>query len=235
MTGKKKWLGWMTGACVAVSFAAVAAEPKQARVYAFNVELDVSGAAVSVTPTREESAAINHQIREELRGWVFRPAQQNGEPVSTTTWLRVTAVPGEDGFAARILSASVGPLPQTLSKPLFPTAAQLRGNDGVVVLSLDMNAQGRVQDVVVYDTVGDVTRAMANAALAVARAWTFRPEQVEGVPQAAKLLMPVCFVATEAGDTCSWTGPDDQSFGRYTVLTLNPAAQLEIPLAVAGR
>ena len=232
---RKKWLGWVAGACVAASVTAAAAEPQQAKVYTFNVELDASGAPVSATPTRDGSAAVNRQIQQELRGWVFRPAQRNGEPVRTSTWLRVTAIPAEDGAAARILSATVGPAPQMLSKPVFPAAAQLRGREGVVVLALDMDAQGHVQDVVVYDTVGEVTRAMANAAIAVARAWTFRPEQVEGAPQAAKLLMPVCFVATEAGDACSWTGPDQQSFGRYTVLTLNPAARLEIPLAYAGR
>jgi TonB family protein len=196
---------------------------------------DASGATVSATPTRDGSEAVTRQIQQELRGWVFRPAQQDGEPARTSTWLRVTAIPGEDGAAARILSAMVGPAPQTLSNPVFPKAAQLRGQGGVVVLALDMDAQGRVQDVVVYDSVGEVSRAMANAAITAARAWTFRPELVEGAPQAAKLLMPVCFVATEAGDACSWTGPEDQSFGRYTVLTLNSAARLENPLAYAGR
>ena len=232
---RKKLLEWVAAACMAASLTVAAAEPQQARVYTFNVEIDASGALVSATPTRDASGAINRQIQQELRDWVFHPAQQDGEPMRTTTWLRVTAIPGEDGAAARILSATVGPAPQTLSNPVFPKAAQLRGQEGVVVLALDMDAQGHVQDVVVYDTVGEVTRAMANAAIAVARAWTFRPEQVEGASQAAKLLMPVCFVATEAGDACSWTGPDQQSFGRYTVLTLNPAARLEIPLAYAGR
>ena len=233
--GSKKFLGLVASGCVAVSMTAAAAEPQQARVYTFNVELDASGATVSATPTRDGSEAVTRQIQQELRGWVFRPAQQDGEPARTSTWLRVTAIPGEDGAAARILSATVGPAPQTLSNPVFPKAAQLRGHEGVVVLALDMDAQGRVQDVVVYDTVGEVNRAMANAAIAVARGWTFHPEQVEGASQAAKLLMPVCFVATEAVDACSWTGPEDQSFGRHTVLTLNSAARLESPLAYAGR
>ncbi len=223
----KQCVRWILGMSALATLAAAAGQPQQAKVYTFQVELDERGALVSATPVRDAPDATTRQLQAELRDWVFRPAQRDGTPMRTSTWVRVTAIPREGAGAARVLSATAGPAPESLRKPAFPVAAQVRGQQGVIVLQLDMDAQGRVRAVDVHDTVGDVNLAMAKAAIAAARDWTFRPERVDGEPRAGRLLMPVCFVASANKQACAWTGPDAQAFGRDTVLALDPAVRLE--------
>lgn len=230
----KGWMRLAAGFCVAASFAAVAAQPAS-QVYTFEVELDAGGALVKATPLRDAGDPTMQQLQRELRNWVFRPAQQDGRAVPTSTWVRVTAMPGQDGEPLKILSATSGPAPERLRVPAFPMAAQLHGGHGVVVLKLDMDAKGRIQSVSVHDTVGKVSRAMAESAMASARSWTFRPERVNGVSQAGRLLMPVCFLASGVGKSCAWTGPQSQAFGRDSVVAIDPAVTLSLPLAYATR
>lgn len=231
-----RMFGRMAAACLAlVPVVAMAGEATQSRVYTFQVELDASGALVSATPLRDAEDGTVRKLQEELRNWVFQPAQQDGRPVPTSTWVRVAAIPSTDGTAPRVLSATAGPAPDTLRKPEFPSAAQMRGHSGVVVLELQTDAQGRVDAVSVRDTVGSINRAMAEAAVAAARDWTFRPERVDGVPLAGKLLMPVCFVTASDLEGCEWTGPESRAYGRDTVLALEPAARLANPVAYSGK
>lgn len=230
----KGWMQWMAGVCAAAAFAAAAGQPRS-QVYTFEVELDAGGALVAATPSRDAGDATVQQLQKELRNWVFRPAQQYGRAVPTSTWVRVTALAAQGGEPVKVLSATAGPAPERLRKPAFPVAAQLNGRQGVVVLQLDMDAQGQVRSVEVHDTVGEVSRAMAEAAVASARGWTFRPERVNGIPLAGRLLMPVCFVASADSKACAWTGPGSQAFGRDSVVALDPAVKLALPLAVAAR
>lgn len=223
----KQWARWILAMSALASLVATAGQPQHSRVYTFQVELDERGVLISATPVRDAPDATTRQLQAELRDWVFRPAKRDGTPVRTSTWVRVTAIPGEGAGTTRVLSATAGPAPDSLRKPAFPVAAQVRGQQGVIVLQLDMDAQGRVRSVDVHDTVGDVNLAMAKAAITAARDWTFRPERVNGEPQAGRLLMPVCFVSSANRQACAWTGPDAQAFGRDTVLALDPAVRLE--------
>lgn len=223
----------MLGLVAALPLASALAGEPASRVYTYQVELDARGTLLSATPQRQADDATTRRIGEELRNWVFQPAQQGDRPMPTSTWVRVTAIPGADGAEPRILSATTGPAPESLRKPEFPASAQVRGNHGVVVLELQMDAQGAVKDVAVRDTVGAVNRAMAASAVAAAREWTFRPERVDGVALAGTLLMPVCFMGTAQQD-CDWTGPESRVYGRETVLALEPAVRIANPVAYLG-
>ena len=217
----------MVAACMAMAPLAMAGDASDAQVYTFQVDVDAKGAMVSVQPvgTRDATAA---QLQRELVGWLFeRPAGH-----AVTTFVRVSAIAAGEGTAPRILSASAGPAPDALSRPAYPESARRVGRQGVVVLALSTDANGAVQDVAVHDTVGQVDRAMANAALAAARQWSFHPERIGGTPQAGKLLMPVCFTVN-ASSACNWTGPNDQAFGRDSMVALSPAARLASPARYA--
>jgi len=170
------------------------------------------------------------RIADELRSWVFQAGALDGVPQPTTTWVRVLVDAGTSGEAARILSASAGPAPDRLQHPVFPAAAQRRGQHGVVVLELQTDQAGRVTDSRVHDTVGPVSRAMGQAAVEASRQWSFRPERVAGVPQASTLLMPVCFTAPPVSEDCTWSGPEARSYGRETVLALDPVARVTRPV-----
>ncbi len=210
--------------CMAMAPLAMAGD---AQLYTFRVDVDANGAMSSVQPVGASDATAA-QLQGELAGWLFeRPA---GEAV--TTFVRVSAIPAGEGTAPRILSASAGPAPDALSSPVYPESARRVGRQGVVVLELSTDANGTVQDVSVHDTVGQVDRAMANAAMAAARQWSFHPERINGAPQAGKLLMPVCFTVN-ASNACEWTGPNDQALGRDGLVALQPAARLASPASYA--
>ena len=100
------------------------------------------------------------------------------------------------------------------------------------MLEVAVGTDGAVSAARVHDTVGSIDRAMAESALAAARSWTFRQEVVDGVAQQGKLLMPVCFTVN-ASSACNWTGPNDQAFGRDSMVALSPAARLASPARYA--
>lgn len=207
--------------------AATAADPAPAsRVYTFEVTLDARGSVESARPAHAGHDPTYARITEELRSWAFQAGTLDGVPQPTTTWVRVLVDAGTAGQAARILSASAGPAPERLQHPVFPAAAQRRGHHGVVVLELQTDQTGRVTDSRVHDTVGPISRAMGQAALQASRQWSFRPERVAGVPQASTLLMPVCFTAPPVSEDCTWSGPEARSYGRDTVLALDPVARV---------
>jgi TonB family protein len=211
---------------LAVCGPASAADRAGARVHTFEVALDAQGAVQWVRDARGGEDTDAQRIAGQLRDWVFKTATAGGIPQPTTTWVRVVTEESADGSAPRLLSATAGPAPERLVQPAYPAFAQLGGKHGVVVLELRMDADGRVRETRVRDTVGPVSRAMANSALQASREWTFRPERVAGVAQAATLLMPVCFTPGGGGQECGWSGPDAQRYGRDTVLALDPVARL---------
>lgn len=211
-------------ACMGVApLAASAGDAAQAKVYTFQLEADDNGAPASLQ-LAGEGDATSLQLQRELSKWLV---ERDGAG-RVTTFVRVNAVPASADAPARILSATTGPAPKALSLPDYPSNARRLGHEGVVVVEVAMDASGAVGDARVHDTFGKVDRAMANAALAAARQWSFRPERIDGAPQAAKLLMPVCFTVGQ-GKACEWTGPNDQALGRDSVVALAPAARLANP------
>ena len=223
MNRKNRVNGWVAAACaVVLPFAAAAGDAP--RVYTYQVQLDGKGALQSATPVDAGDDATSRQLQAELAKWIFVPSANATS--SVTTWVRVNAIPATGDAPARALSANAGPAPDRLSKPTYPAHAQRKGYEGVVVLEVAVGADGAVSAARVHDTVGSIDRAMAESALAAARSWTFRQEVVDGVAQQGKLLMPVCFVASEDARSCEWKGPDKQHFGRHMVFAFDPAARL---------
>ena len=212
---------------------ACADEVPQTALYTFQAELDAAGKLTVVTPARDASDETTLQLQHELQKWVFTPTQNGGVHASTVTFIRVNAIPASSEGGARIISATAGPAPETLRKPVYPVAAKMRGDKGVLVLELDMDAQGQVKAVVVNDMVGKISRRMAESAIAAAHSWTFRPEQVNGIAKAGRLLMPVCFVHDAAPEACAWVGPDGQALGRDSLVALDPAIRINKPIALA--
>lgn len=224
--GMKAWmLASVAGCALAASMGANAGKAGQPQVYTYKIDLDADGKLVAAQPLRGGDDATSRLVAEELRHWAFQPVTHAGAPEAASTYVRVVAMSGAEGAAPKILQATTGPAPDRLTQPAFPAAAQREGRQGVVVLQLAINAAGKVSSAQVHDTEGDVNRAMAAAALAAARDWTFHPEQVSGAPVAGNMLVPVCFLASAQGD-CGWIGPNAQAYDRDTVLALEPRVEL---------
>lgn len=191
-------------------------------VYTFAVELGVDGRLERLEPYGTMPGAAGDALSAEIRDWVFAPDAGAREGKGTRTYLRVVVDEPVQGDY-RVVSATTGPALAAMTPPDYPMRDQLAGKEGMVVLRLEVSADGAVDSVDVHAATGNVTRAMAGAAATASRQWRFAPEQVAGQPVTSTLLWPVCYLGPRsAPSTCNWTGPDDQRFSSKTVLPLDP-------------
>lgn len=227
---KQVMLFSMLVVCGALQADVVAAQALPQRVYTYAIDLDSEGKVARLSPHGFAVDATSRRLDTQIGGWIFEAA-----PSATTTYLRVVVAPHAGG-EFDVVSAITGPAPQTLAQPGYPIRDQLAGMEGTVVLKLAIGVDGHVNAVDVHDVVGDVSRAMTNAAATSAKTWTFSPETVNGKAVASTVLWPVCYLgAASSASACAWRGPDAQHLSSKTVLTLNPAARLVTPLAFESR
>ena len=206
---------------LALPFAAAASEPQPAQpvqqVYTFSIDLGADGRIEELAPHGTAPGAVADALAAEIRGWVFNPGES-----ATRTFLRVV-VDESAGGAYRVVSATTGPALAAVTAPDYPVRDQLAGNEGMVVLRLQVGADGAVQDTAVHAVTGSASRGMAEAAQAASRSWRFSPERIAGDAVPSTLLWPVCYLGPASpASACSWTGPDALRFSSKTVLPLDP-------------
>src|SRR3546814_10385329 len=93
---------------------------------------------------------------------LFHSGGNVAEGATTLTYLRVVVQPEateSDGF--EVVSATTGPAPVSLTQPGYPVSDQLAGREGMVVLKLEVGADGAVDAAVVQATTSGVSRPMA--------------------------------------------------------------------------
>ncbi|MCF7220675.1 energy transducer TonB [Marilutibacter chinensis] len=213
----------------AAAQAPLAAPDSQPAAYTFAVDLDARGQVTGIAPDGAMPEAARKELESRIGEWAFTPAEANGQPATTRTYLRVTTSGsrGPDGMM-KVLSATTGPGVASLANPAYPTTELRRGEGGIVVLQLAVDANGRVTGVDFYGDRQRASRSLANAAKVAAQDWRFKPETVNGTPIASTVVLPVCFMATHPTmSTCSWQGPDAKNFNRMDIVAVNPAARVE--------
>jgi TonB family protein len=203
----------------------------------YAVELDRDGTLLRLEPLPSiDSPALEQVIEKEVRSWTFQSAQIDGKPVPTRTYLRLgVSSPGLDPARTQIISATTGPAIRSMKSPGYPADAFRRGEGGLVVLKLKLDAKGNVRGVVPMPG-SSKNRSFTEAAAASARYWRFLPEQADGQAVAGAVLIPVCFQAQSAQpQACDWTGPDGQTFKPTSVsVAIQPAARITSDLAILG-
>lgn len=113
---------------------------------------------------------------------VSRTAGVSGVPVSA---------PSERGASGAVLTA-VSPRYRSNGRPAYPLAARLRGYEGMVLLSVEVSADGRVDDLMVKRSSG--YEVLDRSALEAVRNWTFEPARRMGQPVRMRVDIPVKFV-----------------------------------------
>src|SRR3546814_2971588 len=104
----------------------------------------------SVSPHGFTPDATSAALEHEILTWLFHSGIGAGEGASTLTYLRVAVQPeatADDGF--EVVSATTGPAPVPLTQPDYPVRDQLAGREGMVVLKLEVGADGAVAAAVV--------------------------------------------------------------------------------------
>ncbi|AGA34383.1 Ferric siderophore transport system, periplasmic binding protein TonB [Thioalkalivibrio nitratireducens DSM 14787] len=76
-------------------------------------------------------------------------------------------------------------------EPVYPAAARSRGMEGLVLLEVEVGADGRVLSVTVHS--GSGFRVLDAAAQDAVRRWHFEPARREGRPVVATVEVPIRF------------------------------------------
>jgi protein TonB len=126
---------------------------------------------------------------------VVRPAARPAPPVSVAPALAAAPV------APMIPAAAPPPPPPTAAAwdggglvnppPVYPRAARLAGQEGRVVVRVQVAADGSASSVHVVTSSG--TEALDAAAVRAVRGWQFRPATRHGQPVADAVEVPVVF------------------------------------------
>lgn len=95
---------------------------------------------------------------------------------------------------AATLSTTSAPVLQHSPHPRYPARARRRGESGEVLLSIDVDARGRVARVSVASSSG--SKDLDRAALDAVRRWRFRPGMRDGRPVPATVTVPIAFDAS---------------------------------------
>lgn len=208
------------------STAALAAPPEQVHTYSveFNEQGQVTATSLHAGPANADAAVIEQQLRD----WQFQPLAGANRVQS---YVRIISQPDASG-QPQLLSVSTGPAPAALKLPEYPQSAQRFGEEGVVVLKLQLDSHGQVVARQVHATEGQVSRRMAASAMNSASSWRFAPERINGQAQAGSVLVPVCFyVSDDRQSACQWSGADDAAMSGLAMPALMPSAQLLYPVA----
>lgn len=161
-----------------------------------DIETDGRVGAVSLDDLEKVPDAVVDLVERAAAKWRFEPIVVDGTPAPARARmsLKVVAskVPGSrDEFTVRLGGARFGEEDagsgiesDQMKPPDYPSGALYDGVSGTAYLALRVDADGRVQDMVVeqvnLEQVGDKRRMdgwrkeFANAALEAARKWTFR-------------------------------------------------------------
>lgn len=114
--------------------------------------------------------------------------QKNGPPANS-------AKPGEtkgEGSSSGPSQTQGGPSPLPGNpKPPYPELARKRGQEGLVLLHAEVNAQGEPVKVEIQKSSG--YPLLDQAALKTVRKWRFRPPQENGESRPGNLVLPVEF------------------------------------------
>lgn len=101
------------------------------------------------------------------------------------------ALPSRGATAGEVMTAAL-PRYRSNARPSYPLAARLRGYEGVVLLSVEVSAEGRVDDLKVKRSSGyDV---LDRSALEAVLTWTFEPARRMGRPVRIQVDVPVKFL-----------------------------------------
>jgi len=104
----------------------------------------------------------------------------------------VTAVGGESEKGDECQALDKVPELVSQALPVYPERARKESAEGKVLLGLRDTAVGKVDSVVVKQGV-DGYPELADAAVAAARQWLFKPGEIKGTPVTAWVVVPVMF------------------------------------------
>jgi len=200
----------------------------------WSVSLDASGHVLKAESVGDVIPAVRDPLTREIQRWQFVPGKVNGEgaPTETTLTLALTLVAdGPDKYRIRIDDAKTGGRVGKAKAPRLPREAIRDGFQGMVVVKVDYDANGKVLSAMPQEGAPAVEPALSKSAIESVKHWTFEPETVGGHAIAGSAVLPLCFTVSRSGRmppkvACEWRPANDgpHVWGDFT--SVDPVARL---------
>ena len=146
-------------------------------------------------PKPPQKKVIEKQPKKPLEPHVAKPGEQEfvsgvqQEEVSDAPRRKEASIKDNGGATGRVQEAV--PLYKINPPPRYPRTARRRGAQGTVILSVYVDAQGRVDNLWVFESSG--FRVLDNAALEGVKKWSFEPGRKGDTKVAMWVNVPVRF------------------------------------------
>ena len=173
---------------VAVSEPAPAPEPSLPAPTAFSPP--EAAEAPPMPPTPQEPVTQEEMVLPIETGAVAAaPSIQRGHRIAAPSGARMARRAGTGGGGGG--GTYTAPSYLNNPPPAYPLEARKSRHEGMVLLMVTVNEQGRAADVEVLRSSGD--REMDRAAVEAVTRWTFHPAQAGGRTVAARVSVPIRF------------------------------------------
>lgn len=123
------------------------------------------------------------------------PPHEVATPTSSGSGTAAGQSGAPGGPAAGGVLASAVPRYRNTPPPEYPPEARQRHQEGVVLLDVDVGADGRPAQVGVKQSSG--FPSLDRAAVTAVRRWTFEPARTAGLPIASRVEIPIRFRLTD--------------------------------------
>ncbi|MEJ2730902.1 MAG: energy transducer TonB, partial [Deltaproteobacteria bacterium] len=114
----------------------------------------------------------------------------DGSPEPTTATAMLPATQSDDNLSGKVLKLAL-PLYKQNAAPLYPLKARRLGYEGIVMLKVLIDENGRVDDLMVLESSGH--RVLDRAALSAVKKWLFEPGTEGGVKKKMWVKIPIRF------------------------------------------
>lgn len=182
----------------------------------WHLDLGADGAIGELTAVSTMPDLLRDKLEAEIRTWSFRSGKIGGSaaPSQTSLNLRVRGDRQADGtWSVTLLGAETGGRMRKMIVPQYPEAAIASRRQGLVLLLLEYDADGKVTSSTVADASPIKTGNLIGAARGASKRYEFEPERVGGRAVAGSALLPVCFTIRDLPGApvgnCAWTRPGD--------------------------
>jgi len=173
------------------------------------IRIDAEGKPTGfVFDKMEEDAEFRAQVMESLQAWRFAPARTSGQAVEGELHLPVAFIP--PWLPPLTADKIEQPKPSKQTRPIFPRSMRSSGMKGEVLLSFEVDEQGKVINPVVKRSNNP---AFDGPAIDALLEWKFKPGTKNGVPVKTRMAVPIFFEfqgAIDGGEDFSKVSPSEQ-------------------------
>lgn len=152
-------------------------------------ELTAPPGTLSVLPE-----ALPERIKPVPKKVAVRVARPDaGKEVSAAPISATPAIGSQMGKAGTNGGGIIGATPDAVSNPppVYPESARQAQQQGVVILVVEVNPEGRAESVEIEKSSG--VNSLDSSAKSAVSNWKFRPETYAGIPRPSSIRVPVRF------------------------------------------